>query len=131
MEENESNINGVAKHRRFTKVEREKHVEAWKQSGVAASAYARGHGMRAGNLYAWAAKARGKVAEMPGATQSQSQFLPVRIKPPTVIAASPDCGARPRIILKSAALECIIEGAHGIDAFVALAATLKRELFDV
>ena len=112
---------GSAKRRQFTENERSAHLIAWKRSGQSARAYAAEHGLSAGSLYAWSAKKPGSAAKR----ASGSSFVPVRIAPDGF------SGNGLRVTLKARELECVIEGADAPGAFAALAAALKREVFDV
>jgi len=110
-----------AKRRRFTEHERDEHLIAWKRSGRSARCYAAEHGLSVARLYAWSSKKRGSPAKR----ACGSSFVPVRIAPGGF------SGTGLRVTLKSRGLECVIEGADGPVAFAALAAALKREVFDV
>ena len=112
---------GGAKRRRFTEHERSEHLIAWKRSEQSARDYAAEHGLSAASLYAWSAKKRGSPAKR----ASGSSFVPVRIAPGGF------SGTGLRVTLKSRGLECVIEGVDEPGAFAALAAALKREVFDV
>lgn len=112
---------GGAKRLRLTESERREHLIAWQRSGRSARDYAAEHGLRAANLYAWSKKKRAGPRER----ASGSSFVPVRIAPEGF------SGMGPRVTLKAGGLECVIEGAGAPEAFAALAAALKREVFDV
>jgi len=112
---------GGAKRLQLTENERKEHLIAWKRSGRSARDYAAEHGLRAANLYAWSSKERkGQLEPACG-----SSFVPVRIAPGSF------AGTGPRVTLKARSFECVIEGAESPEALAALAAALRREVFDV
>jgi hypothetical protein len=121
METTNTTPPGGAKRLRLTERERIEHLSAWKHSGRSARDYAAEHGLRAANLYAWSKKRRSARRE----PASGSSFVPVRIAP----GSFPGTGLR--VTLKARGLECMVEGADGPEALAALAAALKREVFDV
>lgn len=110
-----------AKRLRLTERERNEHFVAWKRSGRSARDYAAEHGLRAANLYAWSMKQRSAPRE----AVPSSSFVPVRIAPNSF------SGTGLRVTLKARGLECTIEGGGGPEDLAALAAALKRKVFDV
>ena len=112
---------GGAKRRSFTKTERAEHVAAWKRGGMSAERYAAAHGLKAATLYAWSRERRSE-AEGACGRQERSSFVPVRL--------SGGAGAA-RVVLRSAGVECVIEGLADVEALAGLAGALKRRLFNV
>jgi len=105
--------------RRFSKVERAAHLTSWKQSGQSAQGYADEHGLLAGNLYAWSARAHSRGTKV-------SPFVPVRLGAP-----ESSMRATPTITVRSGELEYAITGASSSDELVGLVQLLKREVLNV
>jgi hypothetical protein len=104
---------------RFSKVERAAHLASWKQRAQSAQVYADEHGLLAGSLYAWSARAHSRASKV-------SPFVPVRL-------GAPNSSAReaPTITVRSGKLECAITGAPSPGELVGLVQLLKREVLDV
>lgn len=105
--------------RRFSKVERAAHLASWKQSGQSAQVYADAHGLLAGNLYAWSARAHSHGS-------NESPFVPVRLSVPNSSARG-----TPTITVRRGELEYTITGTSSSEELVGLVQLLKREVFDV
>jgi hypothetical protein len=94
-------------------------LASWKQSGQSAQVYADKHGLLAGNLYAWSARAHARASK-------ESPFVPVRLGSPISSSIK-----TPKITVRSGELEYAITGASSFEELVGLVKLLKREVLDV
>jgi len=131
---------------RVTPAERARHLSNWELSGQSARDYAAAHGLRAGNLYAWSAKARSVPvpvpvpvsASAPGTTaaptdldSSVRHFVPLRVASEATPPSPPPLDSGLRVTLRRGEFECSIDGAGSAERCIELAAKLKRMVLDV